>query len=128
MAKKTKATANDPTVILSDLDLSDAVLNEMRPILEQAGDLSGADITQARELADIIQRQADIRELQAEAKAGGDTAQWLSLGRLFDATSTTKRGLLRDMNMTRSSTSTDASSKVAAKAQGKAGVDWEGIL
>jgi len=122
----------DELVSSLNIELSDEVVAELLPIVEQMleGDksLSGTDLTQLGDLAAVIERQREMTSLLNEARANGDTKNYLSIGRLADSLASTKRSLLKDMVLTRASTSESSVSKVASKAQAKSGRDWSGIL
>lgn len=122
----------DELVSSLNIELSDDVVAELLPIVEQLMDgdksLSGTDLTQLGDLAAVIERQREMNSLLNEARASGDTKTYLSIGRLADSLSATKRSLLKDMVLTRASASESPVSKVASKAQAKSGRDWSGIL
>lgn len=130
--KKTERKPPDLRTILPDIVVSGHVQAEIKRIVgylhSTAGEVTATDIAQLRELAAITNRQRDAEKMAEEAKVSGDVDAWLKLCRVLDGLTSQRRGLLRDLKLTRNMQAESAETANQRKAQQRSGDKWEGIL
>lgn len=130
--KPSRGTPPDLRTILSDIRVNHSVKKEIKRIVmylyEATGEVTGPDIAQIRELAAISGRQRDAEQMAAEAKDAGDVDGWMRLCRILDGLTTQRRGLMRDLRVTRMTQTEGGESASEKKARQKSGSKWSGIL
>jgi hypothetical protein len=91
------------------------------------GALSPTDLSQLRDYLQVSIRINQAQQVANKALQVTDLATWTKCMRILDGQTVLKRGLLRDMKMTRASktSSTDTASEKKAK---KGGADWKGLI
>jgi hypothetical protein len=118
--------------LLNGLRLSPAVSAEVLRVAtylhRTAGSISPADASQLRELAAITQRQEDASTMADNARSQGDADAWGKLCRLLDGLTSQRRGLLRDLKLTRNMQVESPDTVVQRKAKQRSGGKWSGIL
>jgi hypothetical protein len=104
--------------------IAEEVRGIARHLFKMCGSISESDRLQLMEIFRATERIASI-EVQMAAAEGKDANLWLRLTAQRDKTAMLQRQLLRDMNLTRASTtSTSASRKATEKSGGK----WAGVI
>jgi len=91
------------------------------------GALSPTDLSQLRDYLQVSIRINQAQQVANKALQVTDLATWTRCMRLIDGQTVLKRGLLRDMKMTRASKTTSTDSATEKKAK-KGGADWKGLI
>ena len=132
MARRLKKVDDGVTGIFDGLDVGPQAMAEVqniaRQIKEVDGQLSPADASQLRELAVLLQRQTDAADFAKAAKDVGDAKEWLNFTRMGEHLTTSKRGLLRDLKVTRFFKPLGSDKVADQKANQKSGKSWQGVI
>ncbi|SFM16739.1 hypothetical protein [Shimia aestuarii] len=122
------------TYIAADIGLKSvkgsnaSISKTINAIASQLGDLTAADVSQLRDLAVLMVKIEDNAGMIELAKKAQDLAMWHKMVSLGDKLVATKRMLLKDLKITRSSIPAPQTGAREAKAQGKGGSEWKGVL
>lgn len=108
--------------------LTSAMKKAISSIASQIGALSATDVQQLRDLAALEVRIAVTEKMVAKAAEQDDLNLWHRISTLVDKQIGQKRMILKDLKITRSSLPNPSTGAREAKAQGKSGTDWEGVL
>ena len=105
-----------------------AIKQTISAISRQIGVLSATDVEQLRDLAALEVRILVTDKMVDKAADQDDLALWHRISTLVDKQIGQKRMILKDLKITRSSLPNPQTGAREAKAQGKSGSDWEGVL
>lgn len=126
MRKKTYKSAD---LRLNTLNgINPAIIKSITGLASQIGTLSATDVEQLRDLAALEIRIARTQEMVDRAAEEDDLALWHKISLLVDRQVGQKRMILRDLKITRSSLPSPSAGVRDAKAKGKSGTEWEGVL
>ena len=108
-------------------NVTDAIIDRTMKLAADLGELTSGDIEQLHDLCEQDARSVEVRDWLVQAKAEGDVQMWVRLNVQLDKLTTSRRLLMKDLKMTRSSID-EVIGKKDLKAKGKSGTDWDGIL
>jgi hypothetical protein len=115
--------------VFAGLELTPEIRQQMTAVVGQLAkvkELTPADVRQCRELVELETRTNETKLMAAMAREGGDLSSWAKALKMLDGFAMLRRGLMRDMKLTRQTAlATPASDR---KQDQKAASDWEGIL
>lgn len=136
LMERSKVTARKKPVksvalndVFEGLELTPTIRQQMTAVIGQLAkvkELTPADVRQCRELVELETRTNETKLMAAMARESGDLSSWAKALKMLDGFSQLRRGLMRDMKLTRQTAlATPASDR---KQDQKAASDWEGIL
>ena len=132
MPRKLQKMEHSVAGVFEGLEVGTQALEEARSIARQVqeadGKISPADASQLRELAVLLQRQEDAAKLGKAALDSGDAKTWLDFTRMGEHLTTSKRGLLRDLKVTRFFKPGGEVKASTIKADQKSGKAWLGVI
>ncbi|WP_410922046.1 hypothetical protein [Pseudomonas aeruginosa] len=133
-ASRTKQRAKPAEIraILEGLPESQEVKRQIERLANQlvaeGRDLTATDARQLRDIAELELRAAETRQIANLFRDAGDLKGWSSALKSLDGYAALKRGLLRDLKLTRMATLTTTTPSTERKHDSKAAKGWEGVL
>lgn len=97
-------------------------------LVAEGRDLTATDARQLRDIAELELRAAETRQIANLFRDAGDLKGWASALKSLDGYAALKRGLLRDLKLTRITTVTTTTPSTERKHDSKAAKGWEGVL
>lgn len=97
-------------------------------LVAEGRDLTATDARQLRDIAELELRAAETRQIANLFRDAGDLKGWASALKSLDGYAALKRGLLRDLKLTRMTTVTTTTPSTERKHDSKAAKGWEGVL
>ncbi|MFR0693458.1 hypothetical protein ACLUTX_28970 [Enterobacterales bacterium AE_CKDN230030158-1A_HGKHYDSX7] len=97
-------------------------------LVAEGRDLTATDARQLRDIAELELRAAETRQIANLFRDAGDLKGWASALKSLDGYAALKRGLLRDLKLTRMTTVTTITPSTERKHDSKAAKGWEGVL
>lgn len=131
MKKPKKVNAEVLNTIIDDLDLTPPILQLITDIVSQllaVRELTTADLRQCRDLVELELRTNETKEMASIARMQGDLAAWGRALKMLDGYAGMRRGLMRDLKLTRITTMQPATPAAERKHDAKAASGWTGIL
>lgn len=97
-------------------------------LVAEGRDLTATDARQLRDIAELELRAAETRQIANLFRDAGDLKGWASALKSLDGYAALKRGLLRDLKLTRMTTVKTTTPSTERKHDSKAAKGWEGVL
>lgn len=118
--------------ILDGLPESDTIRREIETLanqlLNEGRAITAADARQLRDIAEIELRALETRHMANAFRADGDPKGWASSLKALDGYTALKRGLLRDLKLTRMTAVSVQTPASARKQDAKSAEGWKGVL
>lgn len=131
MTKTKKSISPALKIIAEGLDLTPAIERLIADVVVQLSavrELTTADIRQCRDLAELEIRTNETKEMAAIARGMNDLPAWGRALKMLDGYAGMRRGLLRDLRLTRIMNIAPTTPASDRKHDQKAASEWAGIL
>jgi hypothetical protein len=130
--KKSKAVPESVfNTIVDELELTPPIERLIRDVVSQlmtVRELTTSDMRQCRDLVELELRTNETKEMASIARMQGDLAAWGRALKMLDGYAGMRRGLLRDLKLTRITTMQPTTTSTERKHDQKAASEWSGIL
>ncbi|PWK32569.1 hypothetical protein [Pseudomonas sp. OV226] len=97
-------------------------------LLVAGREITATDARQLRDIAELELRALETRQIADALKAEGDLKGWASALKALDGYTALKRGLLRDLKLTRITAVVTTAPASERKQDSKSARGWEGVL
>lgn len=129
---KKRAKPTEIRAILDGLPDSPEVRRQIERLANQlvadGREITATDARQLRDIAELELRAIETRQIADAFKAGSDLNGWAKALKALDGYTALKRGLLRDLKLTRMTAITTTTPASERKHDSKSAKGWEGVL